>query len=674
MIRRSQGDEGRVPERRRSLIASGLTVFFACALLLNASCQHVGRGNHYFGEPEDADYLTHATHIAYPEVDDPGLSNEVFATEPRRLRNTRPDEVWDLSLAETIHLALMNSRLIRSSGSFMSPGNPVFANPDGMPTTMDPAIQETGVLYGQRGVEAALSEFDAQFTSSMLVGRNESVQNNRFISGGLDPGDTLVDETGQFMAGLQKRLATGAQIGLMQTWNYSSSNVDRLFPSVYDGALRAEYRHPLLAGGGVDYTRIAGPVSTNIQGVTGVQQGVIICRINNDIALADFELAVHNLLKDVEAAYWRLHFTYRALDVEERLLADTADAWNIVDGRSQFQGPGGGAAENADARDMCFATEGRLIAARDDMYSAEAELRRLLALPVNDGRIIRPIDEPVSAELLPDWETSLIEALSRRPELRRQKWNLKSLDLQRRAAENLTFPRLDLVGGYQLNGFGDNLLGPTNGGAPGQNLGNAYDGLLEGDHDGWNVGVEFSVPVGRRFALAQVRNLELRIAKAHAILEEQEREVSHEIAAAFRALDRTYLTARNCYNRWITADDRYQAVLQQYRADSRRVTLDAVVRARDAVAQGELQYTQALVDYNSAMLELHFRTGRLLEINGISMSEGPWNRFAQYQAREKATARAFAKDANYLHTAPKELTGPRPASMDGPVTGKASLD
>jgi len=668
MIRRRHFHGGRRPRASRSRCANRLSVIFVCALLLNASCRHVGRGNHYVGEPEAAEYLTQATHVAYPEVDDPGLPEEVFATEPRRLRNTRPDEVWDLSLAETIHIALMNSRLIRSGGSFMSPGNPLFTNPDGMPTTMDPAIQETGVLYGQRGVEAALSEFDAQFTTSMIVGRSETVQNNRFTSGGLTPGDTLVDETGQFAAGVQKRLATGAQFGVMQTWNYSSNNTARLFPSVYEGALRAEYRHPLLAGGGVDYTRIAGPVSTNIQGVTGVQQGVIICRINNDIALADFELAVHHLLKDVEAAYWRLHFTYRALDVEERLLAETAEVWNVVDGRSQAQGPGGGAAENADARDMCFATEGRLLAARDDMYTAEAELRRLLALPVNDGRIIRPIDEPVSAELLPDWETSLMEALSRRPELRRQKWNIKSLDLQRRAAENLTFPRLDLVGGYQLNGFGDNLLGPTNGGLPGQNLGNAYDGLLEGDHDGWNVGLEFSVPVGRRFALAQVQNLELRLAKAQAILEEQEREVSHEIAATFRGLDRTYLTARNCYNRWITAEDRYQALVNQYQADSRKLTIDAVLRARDAIAQAELQYTQALVDYNTAMLELHFRSGRLLEVNGISMSEGPWNRWAQYQAREKATARTFAKDANYLHTSPEPLTEERAASADDGVS------
>jgi outer membrane protein TolC len=654
----------RQPSRRRSLRAVVAVVGLCCALIAIAGCRHSQQPRAFLGDPEPAEHVQQATQIKFPDVDDPGLPVEEFANEPRRLRNSRSDEVWDLSLAEAIHLALVNSRLIRSSATFMSAGNPVFSNPDSMPSTFDPAIQETGVLFGRRGVEAALSDFDAQFTSSMIWGKNASIQNNRFTSGGIDPGDTLVEETSQFSAGLQKRFATGAQIGVLHSWNYTSNNASqRLFPSAYDGMLRAEYRQPLLAGAGVDFTRIAGPISTSLQGVSGVQQGVIIARINNDIALADFEKGVHSLLHDVETLYWQLHLAYRGLDIEERLLAETAEAWNIVDGRTEVQGPGGGALENAEARDLCFETEARLLAARDALYSREAELRRLIGLPVNDGRIIRPIDEPVSAELLPDWNLSLCEALSRRPELRRQKWVVKSLELQRRAADNLTQARLDLVGGYQLNGFGDNLLGPNNGGMPGQNLGNAYDDLLKGDRDGWNVGVEFAVPVGKRFALAQVRNLELQTAKARTVLEDQEREISHEVAAAFRALDLKYLTARNAYNRWLTADDRHHAVLNQYQSDSRRMTIETVVRARDALGRAEQQYVQALIEYNAAILELHYRTGRLPEIDGVTLSEGPWDKAAYDDARHRWIERTYANDNDFLSTEPEELTG---AETPGP--------
>ncbi|WP_197453388.1 TolC family protein [Caulifigura coniformis] len=642
------------PQPARRVVIVALCV----SLQLLYSCKYPAPvKKHFLGDPAPAEYIADSTRIAHAEVFDPGVAVSEYAMEPHRLRGTRVDDVWDLTLTEAVHIALKNSRIIRQSGAFLSPGNPLFSNPDFMPTTLDPAIQETGVLYGQRGVEAALSEFDAQFTTSMTWGTNRTIQNNLFTSGGLQPGDTLDEDTANFSSGLQKRLANGAQVGVVHSWDYSANNTSaRLFPSVYTGLLRAEYRQPLLAGGGVEFTRIAGPVSTNIQGVTGVQQGVIISRINNDIAVADFEQSIHDFIRDVETLYWQLSLAYRALDVEERLLTETAQAWTIVENRTRVEGPGGGGVENAEARDLCFETEARLLAARDNMYSTEAQLRRLLGLPISDGRIIRPADEPISAEILPDWANCLRDALARRPEIRRQKWVVKSLSLQLLAADNLTMPRLDLVGGYQLNGFGNNLLGPTNGGAPGQNLGNAYDNLLQGDRDGWNVGVEFSVPVGRRFALAQVRNLELRKAKATMLLEEQEKEISHEVAAAFRALDRTYLTAQNSYNRWITSLERAESLDRQYQADSRRTQLESVLRAKDMQARAEVQYIQSLIEYNTSLLELHYRTGRVLEMNHISLHEGPWQADAYRQANEKYEARQYAKDAYFKSAEPEPVT------------------
>ncbi len=65
-----------------------------------------------------------------------------------------------------------------------------------------------------------------------------------------------------------------------------------------------------------------------------------------------------------------------------------------------------------------------------NLYTAETNLRRLLGLPVNDGRVIRPVDEPPIAKFVPDWFSSLTEGLTRRSELRKQKWQIKSFELQ----------------------------------------------------------------------------------------------------------------------------------------------------------------------------------------------------------------------------------------------------
>ena len=103
--------------------------------------------------------------------------------------------------------------------------------------------------------------------------------------------------------------------------NYQLNNVpafQRLFGSVYTGNVQAQFTQPLLAGSGVEFNRIAGPINNNPQRVSGVSQGVVIARINNDISIADFEASVRNLLKDVEDLYWELALAYRSLRCRNR--------------------------------------------------------------------------------------------------------------------------------------------------------------------------------------------------------------------------------------------------------------------------------------------------------------------------------------------------------------------
>ena len=144
------------------------------SLLLLPACRQKGDLPHYFGEPRPAKYLNRATQIAYTDLEEPVSPDVDFATPPRRISDRREDEIWDLTLEQVVHTALLNSDIIRSSGQFLSPGNPLLNNPEFVPSVYDPAIQESGVLFGRRGVEAALSDFDTQFTTQLLYGRNET--------------------------------------------------------------------------------------------------------------------------------------------------------------------------------------------------------------------------------------------------------------------------------------------------------------------------------------------------------------------------------------------------------------------------------------------------------------------------------------------------------------------
>ncbi len=136
------------------------------------------------------------------------------------------------------------------------------------------------------------------------------------------PGDVLEEDTGQFHARLEKSLANSGTVAIQHEWNYSQNNLQRLFPSAYTGSIQAEYRQPLLAGAGTEFTRIAGPLAQGVRGVSGVSQGVLISRINSDISLVDFEQSVTTLVRDVEAKYWDLYLALQLYQSEIKTFED----------------------------------------------------------------------------------------------------------------------------------------------------------------------------------------------------------------------------------------------------------------------------------------------------------------------------------------------------------------
>lgn len=643
---------------RRRCFASGLALV-VCA---TSACIQAPNGVRYLGEAELETYRRRATEIAFPQSDQAVDERATSTAPPRRISDRSQDEIWDLPLQEAVSLALENSAVLRTRGQFLRTG-PGLLTDSG--TVFDPALQETEVSFNRQGVEAALSEFDAQYSSSILWGRDERIQNNPFNSGGLPAGSTLQEDTAVYQAQLAKQMANGGRFSLTNTWNYEYNNSPvRLFPSVYTGQVEAEYRHPLLAGSGTAFTRTAGSVFRRdaFREGSGLDQGVLIARIRSDQALADFQAQVTNLIKDVEDVYWELSLAYHVYHTEVVARNSALRTWRESKTKFDLGLERGTAADEAQAQDQYLDARSRTQGALADLYNTEAQLRRLLALPLNDGRIIRPLDEPVRAEFVPDWNLAVQEALQHRPELRRQRWEIRSFAAQVDAAKSLTKPRLDFVSRYRVNAFGDNLSGQTDddkAGTP-QGLNSAFETLTQGDQTGWNLGFQFSAPIGFRAAHAQVRNLELKLAKSRRLLAEQETEITYELGQAFTEIDRWHAVAKTNSSRRVAAQRRVDAYLSEYEA-GRLESVDALLRAQAGLAQAENAFYRSLVQYNTAITSLYYRKGTLLERNGIRLAEGPWKNAAYDDALRRAWARTAAFPADWvLSTSPGEITGKRP--------------
>ena len=626
----------------------------------------------YLGDAGPAATLTSATKIDEPAWDRPPAP-EAVSDEPPRVNtlgaggNDRGRRVWDLSLDEAIKLTLERTRVVRDREQFASDNNPLLSAPLAIVSVFDPAIQETGVGFN-RGVEAALADFDAEFTTSYIATRDERIQNNPFVVG-RNAGDTLVTEDGRFQSSLSKNFATGGQAVFTSEIERNFSNVGaQLFPSAFNTGLSAQFRQPLLAGAGSRFNRIAGPNARNNRFLGNLDQGVLIARINNDQSIADFEREVRNLLRDVERAYWDLAAVYRAYDAEATAKAALLEIYRNVRVRSEEQLTGGGAGDLALALDQYRDAEFRTRDARAQLLTAELGLRRLMNLPVSDGRIIRPSEEPVTAQFDPDWRASLSGALVNRVELRRQKWEVTRLSLQLEAAHNAARPQLDLVSGYRVNGFGDQLIGDSDSVPGAGDVGDSsFDRLTDGDQTGWTLGFEFTLPVGLRAAKTQIRNLELRIAKAKATLDTQEHEISHELAAAFQELSRQYGQATTALARRQAAADRVAAF--DALRDTAQGDLDLLLRSEVSLAQAETQYWRAVYAYNQAIADVFHRQGTLLERDGVFLAEGDWRPDAYRDATREAWARANAIPAPLLDADPEPFARPERPPVPLPIAG-----
>ncbi|MFM8580315.1 MAG: TolC family protein, partial [Planctomycetaceae bacterium] len=407
-----------------------------------------------------------------------------------------------------------------------------------------------------------------------------------------------------------------------------------------------------------------------------VNQGVVIARINSDISLTEFEQQVKLMVFDVETLYWDLYQSYRNYDSLVQARDAALQTWRSVKAKSGSGLEGGGRADEAQAREQYFEARSRAETAlggpggrggAPGLYGIELQLRRMCGLPANDGRIIRPADEPGYSPVVHDWHGCLATAFARRSELRRQRWIIKSNELQLRAARSLANPQLSFISSYQLNGFGNNLFGPDGAaGSEGAQLQSAYRTQFAGDQTGWNMGLQFSVPLGLRSALTQVRHQELRLIKAQAVLEAQELEVSHELAGAFQSVDYWYQNAETNYNRRQAALENVEVLKADYELGRR--PLDLLLQAQNRLAIAEVTWHRSVTEYCKSLAELQLRQGTLLDYNNVYLEEGAWSPEAWRDVERRAWARSHAFEApriDPLRSEPEPFAQPAGGSVEG---------
>jgi outer membrane protein TolC len=614
-----------------------------------------------------------ATQIDYPDVTADRLPDVANAVAPFSLKNQDPKNFWEITLEQAIEYSLKNAKVMKNIGGQVSgPADFITRSLESVPTIYDPALVESNP---RTGTEAALSAFDAQLQTALTWESTDAPQNVSPLLASITP-NVSEHQLGTFQAQLQKTVATGGIFSLTHSVNYDddrgpNTSSRLLYSSDWNVKLVAQMRQPLLQGAGTQFNRIAGPGAT-----PGVLNGVMLARINTDIALASFEENVRNLVSDVEIAYWELYFDYQRFGTARKGRDDALEMWRKTYNLFTHGARRGSAAAEASTRNQYYIYRNAAEQALNDLYATEAKLRYLMGLAPTDGRLIRPKDEATTAKVAFDWCDVLAEGLVRSPELRQQKWVIKNRELSLIAEKNFLLPRLDLVGQYRWLGMGNRLDGanPLNLGAITSSTtdvpdSNAYRTLMDGQYQEWQIGVQGQINLGFRKEMAAVRNAQLDLTKEQVKLQEAELELAHQLSFVVRDLETDFVLMQTAFNRRKAAEDQLNADLAIYESgvgetEEGTPILNDLLRAQQEFSQAESDYYRAVVNYNRAIAAVHYRKGSLLEYNGVYLAEGPWPGKAYFDARRRSRARAASTYLDYGFTQPKVISR-------GPIEQKA---
>ncbi len=654
--------------QNKLLLHPWTAVFLALGCLSTVwltGCHHHEKEIHF--SPSCAPCQDFLQQIEYPDLACAGESEgtEFMTGPPMTVSNYEQLEPWNLTVDQCVEMTLANSKVMNKLGGL------VVSAPQAASTLYDQALFETNP-FGS--VEAALSAFDAQWNSSSFLTHSEQP----FFGATQFFGSPKTDGANINMA-LSKQTASGASFSMGSRTSYQRQGIQPPFaPSRRSWTVEKtfEVRQPLLRNRGTQVNRIAGPNAT-----PGNYNGVLISRIRSDLSLADFEASVRDLVRDVVNNYWLLYFGYRDLDTAILARNAARDTW--ANRKLRLDNGVGRPDDEAQARQQYYRFDQLAQTAlvglpqgRPGVLGAERELRRLMGLPVYYGRVIRPITEPITAPVAFSWEDSQVQTLGRRVEVRRQKWQVRQRELELIAAKQLYKWRFDFVGNYNFTGFSPyQWMGsgyPSGTVPPTQGPPSAWHNVWSNHLANWNLGVELSGALGNRQGHLAIRNAELNLTRERALLQEQQRQLLHDLGSAFSEVDRAFEAMRVSFNQRVAV----QAELEpkQKRVEEGQDQVFFLLDAQQRAATAESDVHRSISDYNRALMQYAYTTGSLLSRYNIYLTEGPWCEDAQRQAEINATRLRSGKlNTEWLDTCPVSygpyeqlLPGPAALSIDDP--------
>lgn len=374
----------------------------------------------------------------------------------------------------------------------------------------------------------------------------------------------------------------------------------------------AEVRQPLLQNRRIDPARRA----------------IRVAAVTRDRSEASLRRIVSETTAAVERAYWTLVAADQEVDVRRASIVLAERQRDDV--ASRIEGKVTPESDIAQPNAEIARRRGDLLAAIEARARAERTLKALMLESADDPAwaiTITPADAPAPVTTATDLQEALRAAAAKRPELADADSRIAQQDVEVEAARDRVRPQLDLVGGYTARG----LAGGLNTGVypfPGLpvsfpdemrgGLGDSLESAFRNRFPDINVGVQLTIPIGRRAARADVALAESVKRQTLSARERLLLQIGVEVRNAVTALETAAARIDAARAAREAADVQLQA--EQDRFTAGLTTTFLVLTRQNDLANARLTETAALASLRSAQVELARAKGTLLDDRQIAIT------------------------------------------------------
>ena len=457
-----------------------------------------------------------------------------------------------------------------------------------------------------QGIEEAFGIFDLNLGSTFQLSEDTSPVTSLLE----DTADnSIVNENAVLNFNLAQLTAYGGTANLAFNNNrFASSNLASQPNPRFTIGLDVSFTQPLLRNFGRDVTH----------------NNILVARNNSAISRDTFQLQVETIVQQVSDRYWLLVEAQEQLKVAEEslALAERLHEMNRIQVEVGTMAP----LEMVQSEAGVATREEDIIRRSAAVEDSADLLRRFLNLDRDrywDVDIV-PVSDAIIDYLEIDLAAAYATALEKRTDVSSQRLGNDNRALQAELAGNQKKPRLDVSGGYGLNGVdGDtNFTDPSTGITFMSSGGysDALDQILDAESGGWFVQAVFAYPVQNRAARARSVRAGLNVEQG----EMEMRDLRQQVLLDVRRLTRAVRTAEKQIEsaKITTKLQRRNLWAEEKRYENGLATSFQVLQIQEDLTEALSREVSAIANYRRAVNAFYFATGTILEQIGVELVDG----------------------------------------------------